>query len=296
MKVHLVDGTFELYRAHFGKGPRRTWDGRDASASAGVGRALLALVADETERATHLAVAFDNPIRSFRNELFDGYKTDDGVPEELRGQFDLVERVTRALGFVTWSMDRWEADDALATAATSLAARPDVDEVVIASPDKDLGQCVQGARVVQLDRIRRRRLAEPEVREARGVPPASVPDLLALMGDPQDGVPGLPGFGAKTAAKLVARWGTVEAIPDDEAAWDVKVAGAPRLGAVLREGRAALSLYKRLTTLVRDVPIDCSPETLAWRGPRDEDADWLAAFDGSLAARARELSPAAVRS
>jgi len=269
MRVHLVDGTFELYRAHFSPRPGRTAavDGGpevDVKATVGLVASLLALLHDPDEAVTHLAVAFDNPIVSFRNDLFDGYKTDAGVPPELRSQFDLAERAVRALGVVVWSMDRWEADDALATAATRFQGQ--VDQVRILTPDKDLGQVVSGRRVVQVDRIRKKEIDEDGVRAARGVSPASIPDLLGLMGDDADGIPGLPGFGAKSAATLLARYGTIEAIPTSAAAWDVKVTGAPRLSSTLEANREAALLYKRLATLACDVPLAESLDDLAFRG------------------------------
>jgi 5'-3' exonuclease len=225
---------------------------------------MLALLADPEEQVTHLAIAFDNPIVCFRNELFDGYKTDEGVPPELRAQFDLAEEAMRALGVVVWSMDRWEADDALATAAARFA--PDVDQVRILTPDKDLGQCVQGTHVVQVDRMRRKLIDEDAVRAVRGVGPSSVPDLLGLVGDTADGIPGLAGFGAKSAAAVLARYGTIEAIPDDARAWDVKVTGAPRLAATLAAEREDALLYKKLATLVRDVPLRESLADLRFAG------------------------------
>jgi 5'-3' exonuclease len=283
--IHVVDGTFELFRAHFAPRPGKvtTVDGKrvDVKATVGVMGSLLHLLTDASEGATHVAVAFDNPIRSFRNDLFDSYKSDEGVPPELRAQFGIVEEATRALGIVVWSMDRWEADDAMATAVARYGSH--VDQVRILSPDKDLGQCLEGDRVVQVDRIRRKVIDEPTMRAVRGVAPASIPDLLALTGDTADGVPGLPGWGAKSAAALLARWGTIEAIPDDERSWDVKVTGAPRLAATLRERREDALLYKKLTTLVRDVPLGESFEDLAFRGvPKDafhQMCDFLGARD-----------------
>jgi 5'-3' exonuclease len=253
MRVHLVDGTFELFRAHFAPRPGKVVGGVDVKATAGVVGSMLALLEDRAEAVTHLAIAFDNPIVSFRNELFDGYKTDEGIPASLRSQFDLVEVAARALGIVVWSMDRWEADDALATAATRFAG-PDT-QVRILTPDKDLGQVLSGDRVVQIDRIRRKVINEAAMRERRGVAPASIPDLLGLVGDTSDGIPGLPGFGEKSAAALLARYGTIEAIPDDASDWDVKVTGAPRLAATLASQREEALLYKKLATLVRDVPV-----------------------------------------
>jgi 5'-3' exonuclease len=218
-------------------------------------------------------VAFDNPIRSFRNDLYPGYKTEAGVPPELLAQFDPVEEAVRALGVRVWSMDEYEADDALATAAARWCDR--VDQVRILTPDKDLGQCLAGRRVVQVDRIRAREIDEEALREARGVGPASIPDWLALVGDTADGFPGLPGFGAKSAAALLAVYEHIEAIPDDPSAWPVKPRGADRLAAVLREQRDEALLYRRLATLVRDVPLPESLDDLRWPGaPRQEFARW----------------------
>jgi len=259
-----VDGTFELFRAHFAPRPGKTVGGVDVKATAGVVGSMLALLEDASEAVTHLAIAFDNPIVSFRNELFDGYKSDEGIPAALRSQFDLVEVAARALGIVVWSMDRYEADDALATAATRFAG-PDV-QVRILTPDKDLGQVLASDRVVQIDRIRKKVIDEAAMRARRGVAPASIPDFLGLVGDTSDGIPGIPGFGEKSAAALLARYGTIEAIPDDPAAWDVKVTGAPRLAATLAGRRADALLYKRLATLVRDVPLAESLADLEYKG------------------------------
>jgi 5'-3' exonuclease len=268
MRLHLVDGTFELYRAHFAPRPSFTGpDGRDLKASVGVVRSLIALLHDRAEAVTHLAVAFDNPIVCFRNELFDGYKTDEGVPPELRAQFDEVERGVRALGVTVWSMDRWEADDALATAARRW--RDQVDQVRLMTPDKDLGQCVRGTRVVQVDRIRAREFDEDGVRANKGVAPESIPDLLALTGDTADGIPGLPGFGDKTASALLAHYRHVDAIPDDAEAWVPRVRGAPKLAATLAARRDDVRLYRRLATLVEDVPLPEPLEALEWKGPAD---------------------------
>jgi len=311
MRVHLVDGTFELYRAHFSQRPPKAVarDGAigeilragedrpmtpaaravraarpartglvDVKATAGLVAAMLALLQDPAEEVTHLAIAFDNPIVSFRNELFDGYKTDAGVVPEIYEQFDLVEHAMRALGIVVWSMDRWEADDALATAAARFSG--EVDQVRILTPDKDLGQCIRGTHVVQVDRIRRKVIDEATVRAVRGVAPTSIPDLLGLVGDTADGIPGLAGFGAKSAAALLARWETIERIPADSAAWDVKVTGAPRLAATLAAQRDDALLYKRLATLALDVPIAESLAALEVRGvPRESFEALCSALD-----------------
>lgn len=272
MRVHLVDGTYELFRAHFSHRPAKSIQlgsgPMDVKATTGLVAAMLALLHDPDEAVTHLAIAFDNPVASFRNELFDGYKSDEGVPPEIRAQFDLAELAMRALGIVVWSMNRWEADDALATGAARFSAI--ATQVRILTPDKDLGQCVQGARVVQVDRMRRKLIDEDVVRAVRGVAPSSIPDLLALMGDAADGIPGLAGFGAKSAAAVLARWGTIERIPDDVKAWDVKVTGAPRLAATLQGQREDALLYKKLATLVTDVPLAESLPELEFKGvPRD---------------------------
>src|SRR4051812_49171344 len=195
-RVHVVDGTWELFRAHFSKRPgHRTPGGRELKATVGITHSILGLLQDESEAVTHIAIAFDNPIRSFRNDLFDGYKTEEGVDPELLGQFDDAEEAMRALGLVVWSMDKWECDDAMATGAARF--RDSVQQVRICSPDKDLGQCIRGIKVVQVDRLRKTTLDEPGLRLLRGIGPESIPDLLALVGDTADGIPGLDGFGEK---------------------------------------------------------------------------------------------------
>lgn len=274
MRVHLVDGTFELFRAHYGRRPGHTApDGRDLKATVGVVSSILALFEDLDEQATHVAVAFDNPIESFRNELFDGYKTGAGMEPVLVAQMDAVEQAVRALGVTVWSMDRYEADDALASGARRFRDR--VEQVRIMTPDKDLGQCLRGQQVVQVDRIRRNTIDETALRERRGVAPASIPDWLALVGDTADGIPGLPGFGEKAATAVLARYGTIEAIPDDARAWDVVVRGAARLAATLAERRDDALLYKKLATLCEDVPLREELEDLEWQGaPRGAYLRW----------------------
>jgi 5'-3' exonuclease len=265
MRLHLVDGTYELYRAHFSPRPGTTApDGQDVKATTGLMSSLLALLHDKAEAVTHLAVAFDNPIRSFRNALFAGYKSDEGVPPELHAQFDLAEEAVRALGVTVWSMKDHEADDALATAAARWADQ--VEQVRLLTPDKDLGQCVRGKKVVQVDRRQEKELDEEGVRAKLGVPPASVPDLLALMGDDADGIPGLPGFGEKGASALLSAYGHLEAIPADPAKWTVRPRGADKLAATLREHMKEALLYRKLATLVTDAPLKESLEALAWAG------------------------------
>ena len=290
MRLHLVDGTFELFRAHFSKRPGATApDGQDVKATVGVLRSLLALFTDAQEQATHVAVAFDNPIESFRNALFDGYKTGEGMEPVLVAQMDLVERATAAMGVTVWSMDRWEADDALASGAVKFADA--VEQVRIMTPDKDLGQCVRGQHIVQVDRIRSRVIDEDGVRTARGVSPKSIPDYLALVGDTADGIPGLPGFGAKSTATLLAHYEHLEAIPDDASTWAVKVRGAARLGGTLAERREDAMLYRTLATLALDVPLDDDLEALRWQGPTEGWAEVCAALgqDG-LARQASALA------
>lgn len=278
MRLHLVDGTFELFRAHYSKRPARARpDGTDVKATVGVVLSLLGLLGDPQERVTHLAVAFDNPIESFRNALFAGYKTGEGMDPALVAQLDLVEKAVAALGVTVWTMRHFEADDALATGARRWRDR--VAQVRLLTPDKDLGQCLTGNRVVQVDRVRRRVIDEAGVHARHGCAPASVPDWLALVGDSADGIPGVPGFGAKTAGALLARYGTVEAIPAAASAWNVPVRGATRLAAALRQRQDEVALYKRLATLVADVPLAESLQDLRWRGaPRarfERMAHWL---------------------
>jgi 5'-3' exonuclease len=259
MRLHLVDGTFELFRAHYSKRPERPF-----KATAGLLESLLTLLADASEQVTHIAMAFDNPIVSFRNDLFAGYKTDEGVDPELLAQFDAAEEAARAAGVVVWSMKEFEADDALATAATRW--KDQVGQVRILTPDKDLGQVLEGEHVVQVDVIRRRVIDEKALRERRGIGPASIPDFLALIGDEADGIPGLPGFGEKTAALLLAAFTHLDRIPQQAREWPAGVRGADRLAATLREHISDALLYRTLATLRRDVPLPESLEDLRHRG------------------------------
>ena len=234
---------------------------------------MLGLLDDPEENVTHIAVAFDNPIESFRNYLFPGYKSGEGMDPVLVAQMDLVEEAVAALGITVWSMDNYEADDALATAARRW--RDQVAQVRFLTPDKDLGQCVTGNRVVQVDRMRRRVIDEDGVRQRNGCDPASIPDWLALVGDTADGIPGIPGFGAKTASTLLTRYGTVEAIPAHSANWDVPVRGGIRLAQTLNEMRTEVALYKRLAILAEDVPLAEDLEDLRWRGGDREEFERL---------------------
>ena len=275
-RLHLVDGTFELFRAHFSPRPgQRDASGRDVKATVGIASSLLQLLDDQEEAVSHIAVAFDNPVESFRNDLFDGYKTGEGMPEELAAQFDAAERATAALGVMVWSMDRYEADDALASGAARF--RDEVDQVRLMTPDKDLGQSIRGTRVVQIDRMRKKLTDEQKLRDLRGVGPASIPDWLGLMGDSADGIPGIPGFGAKSAAAVLAYYERIENIPEDAADWKVAVRGAQRLAANLAERREEALLYKRLATLAEDAPISRCLAELEWKGvPRGAFEDFCA--------------------
>jgi 5'-3' exonuclease len=265
-RVHLVDATYELFRAWFALPSSKAPDGREVGATRGVLSTLLSLCRDEG--ATHVACATDQVVRSFRNDLYAGYKTEAGVPEDLLAQFPLVEEAMAALGLVVWPMVEFEADDALAAGAARFAEQ--AEQVVIATPDKDLAQCVRGQRVVMLDRRRKRTIDEDGVQKRFGVSPRSIPDWLALVGDAADGYPGLPGWGERSAAALLARYGSLAAIPDSASAWTVKVRGAERLAASLVGRRDEALLYKRLATLREDVPLAEELEDLAWLGARPE--------------------------
>ncbi len=265
MRLHLVDGTYELFRAHFSPRPSHTSPtGQDCKATVGVVASMLSLLAEPGESVTHIAVAFDNPIRSFRNDLFADYKSDEGVPPELRAQFDLVEEAVRAIGVTVWSMREHEADDGLASGARRF--RDEVEQVRIMTPDKDLGQCLLGDRVVQVDRRQRKVTDEAAFRAARGFAPESIPDYLALTGDTADGIPGLPGFGEKSAGLLMGAYPHLEQIPEHAFQWTVQPRGALKLAATLAERRADALFYRKLATLVDDVPVAASLEELRHRG------------------------------
>jgi len=268
--VHLVDATYELFRAHFAVPPAKAPDGREVGATRGVLATLASLV--QQEGATHVACATDHVIRSFRNELYAGYKTEEGVEDALLAQFPLVEEAMAALGLVVWAMVEFEADDALASGAARYA--DEAEQVILATVDKDLAQCVRGRHVVMLDRRRKITLDEEGVRAKFGVPPRSIPDWLALVGDAADGYPGLPGWGARSAAALLDRYGTIEAIPASAADWEVRVRGADKLAAMLASRRDEALLYKRLATLRTDVPLRESLDELEWRGARAELRDF----------------------
>ena len=273
MDVHLIDGTYELFRSWFGAPESKSPSGMEVGATRGFLRSMAAML--RADGVTHVGCAFDHTVESFRNDLFDGYKTGEGLEPALFAQFPLVERASRALGMVTWPMVEFEADDALATAARKLRGDPRVERIVIASPDKDLCQCVHGGAVVTLDRRREIILDEEGVRAKFGVPPESIPDYLALVGDAADGIPGIPRWGAKSASAVLAEHLHLEAIPDDHEDWNVKVRGAATLAAKLREYREEAMLYRTLATLRTDVPIAESLDDLRWDGPKREELEAL---------------------
>lgn len=264
MRLHLVDGTYELFRAYYGAPKRAAPDGREVGATLGLARSLIRLI--DKEGATHLAVAFDHVVESFRNELFAGYKTGDGIDPELYAQFELAEQITAALGITTWPMVEFEADDALASAAVLYGDDPRVEQVLICSPDKDLMQCVRGTRVVVVDRRRNQTIDQQGVREKFGVEPESIPDWLALVGDAADGIPGIPRWGARSAAAALAVHHHWEHIPEDASDWRFQVRGSASLATSLKAHRDQLPLYRTLATLRRDVQLSESLEQLEWRG------------------------------
>ena len=267
MKVHLVDGTYELFRHFFGAPPHRNEAGQEVAAVRGVLGSVLQLL---EEGATHVGVATDHVIESFRNDLWAGYKTGDGVDPDLKSQFWPLEDALVALGVMVWPMVETEADDALASAAAVAADDSRVEQVVICTPDKDLGQCVRERHVVQLDRRKNLLIDEAGVVAKFGVPPTSIPDYLALVGDSADGFPGLSGWGAKSAATVLARWGHLEGIPREAGDWDVTVRGAPKLAATLQDDFERALLFKDLATLRVERELLPGADTLLWEGPTTE--------------------------
>ncbi len=263
--MHLVDGTYELFRHHYGLPAAVRAKGSRTAATRGVLGSVLSLL---EEGATHLAVATDHVIESFRNELWPGYKDGSGIDEDLRAQFPVLEEALEAMGVVVWAMVELEADDALASGAAVLAEADDVEQVVICTPDKDLAQCVAGDRVVQLDRRRNVVLDEAGVVAKYGVGPPSIPDWLALVGDSADGYPGLPGWGAKAAAAVLRRYGHLEAIPRLGERWDVDVRGCRSLANTLAAHRDEALLFRTLATLRVDRSLVTTAEELRWSGPR----------------------------
>ncbi len=265
MIVHLLDGTYELFRHFFALPSARDSEGREVAAVRGVIASVLGMI--RSGDATHIGVATDHVIESFRNSLWRGYKTSAGVPRELMSQFPLLEEALTAMGVVVWPMVEFEADDALASAARLAAEDPRVERVVICTPDKDLAQSVRGSRVVQLNRRTRQQFDEAGVVKKFGVPPASIPDYLALVGDSADGYPGLPGWGAKSTASVLARFGHIENIPADWREWHANATNPARLAATLIEQRDLVLLFRTLATLRSDLPLFGNVDELKWKGP-----------------------------
>jgi 5'-3' exonuclease len=264
MKVHLIDGTYELFRSFFGAPPKKAQDGREVGATIGLLSSLLSLLAKPD--VTHIACAFDHVIESFRNDLYPGYKTGEGVHPDLIAQFPLAEQAVAALGVVVWPMLEFEADDALAAATQRFRDEPGVDQIVICSPDKDLTQLVSKDRVVCWDRRRDIIYDDQAVLVKYGVSPGSIPDWLALVGDAADGYPGVPGWGAKSAAAVLARYQHLETIPEDHTQWGLGVARSLKLSESLKSHQKDVLLFRRLATLRQDVPLLEKLQDLEWRG------------------------------
>jgi 5'-3' exonuclease len=289
MEVHLIDGTYELFRFYYALPEHIDPSGTDVGAVRGVVQSVLELL---ESGATHVGVATDHIVESFRNDLYDGYKTGDGIDPILFAQFPLLEEALRALGVAVWAEVELEADDALASAAAVAVEDDRVERILICTPDKDLAQCVHDPRVAMLDRRKGILLDEAGVRAKYGVPPESIPDWLALVGDSADGFPGLPGWGAKSAAAVLTRYGHVDDVPDDAGDWDVTVRGAARLAATLTEQRSAARLFLTLATLRTDGNVG-TPDDWQWKGPTAELARWAERLGRpSLTERATRLAAA----
>jgi 5'-3' exonuclease len=279
VEVHLVDGTYELFRHYYAMPSARDEDGCEVAAVRGVLASVLGMM---REGATHVGVATDHVIESFRNDLWPGYKTGAGIERDLLAQFSLLEETLSAAGVVVWPMVEFEADDALAAAAVAAARDERVERVIICTPDKDLAQCVTGARVVQLNRRTRVTYDEAAVIQKFGVPPASIPDYLALVGDAADGYPGLAGWGAKSSAAVLAKFGHLESIPADWREWSVNVASAGALAHTLTSERDRALLFRTLATLRTDITLFDDVEQLRWSGPTSTFATLAARFDAAV--------------
>ena len=287
MQVHLVDGTYELFRHYFAVPEHLDPDQVDVGATRGVVGSVLQLL---EEGATHVGVATDHIVESFRNDLWAGYKTGAGIEPALLAQFPLVEDALRALGVTVWAEVELEADDALASGAAVASADPGVERAVICTPDKDLGQCVRDPGVVQLDRRNARYIDEAAIRAKFGVSPPSIADYLALVGDSADGFPGLPGWGAKSAGAVLGRYEHLEAIPTQASQWDVDVRGAARLAATLADQRPLAELFRVLATLRTDADVG-TVEEWRWTGPSSEFGDWATRLGApALLRRAERLA------
>ena len=292
MDVYLIDGTYELFRHYYALPPARDRDGRDVAAVRGVLGSVLGMIKGG---ATHIAVATDHIIESFRNKLWPGYKTGEGVDPELLAQFPLLEETLSAAGIVVWPMVEFEADDALAAAAAAASRDPRVERVIICTPDKDLAQCVRGERVVQLNRRTRVTLDEAGVIRKFGVSPESIPDYLALVGDAADGYPGLPGWGAKSTAAVLAKFGHIEFIPPNASDWKVNAVGAGNLAATLTRERDLALLFRTLATLRTDIELFENVDQLQWKGPTAEFEAIAGRLDSSITETKRVAKPQAAR-
>ena len=289
MEIHLIDGTYELFRHYYAVPSAIDRDGREVGATRGVLASVLGMI---RAGATHIAVATDHVIESFRNDLWPGYKTGAGIDPALLAQFPLLEEVLSVAGVVVWPMIEFEADDALAAAAEAASRNPAVDRVIICSPDKDLAQCVQGARVVQLNRRTRVTYDEAGVVRKFGVSPESIPDYLALVGDPADGYPGLPGWGAKSTAAVLARYTHLESIPPDWRTWGVNAASPGALAHTLATERDRAFLFRTLATLRTDIPLFDDLDQLRWAGPTPAFPTFAERFDTAKTAAPRPPKPA----
>jgi 5'-3' exonuclease len=285
MDVHLIDGTYELFRHYYALPYARDQDGREIAAVRGV---LASVLGEIKAGATHVAVATDQVIESFRNDLWPGYKTGAGIDPELWAQFPLLEETLTAAGIVVWPMVEFEADDALAAGAMAAARDARVEHVIICTPDKDLAQCVRGTRVVQLNRRTRVTYDEAGVIQKFGVPPESIPDYLALVGDAADGYPGLPGWGAKSASAVLAKFGHLESIPEDWQDWHVNAAKASVLANTLRTGRDQALLFRTLATLRTDIALFENVDQLRWNGPQPGFDALAARFDAAITQSGRK--------
>ena len=261
--IHVIDGTYELFRHYYALPSARDAEGREIAAVRGVLASMRGLLRDG---ATHIGVATDHVIESFRNGLWPGYKTGEGIDPDLFAQFPLLEEALVGAGIVVWPMVEFEADDALAAAAAAAAADPRVERVIICTPDKDLAQCVRGTRGVQLNRRTRTFFDEAGIVAKFGVPPESIPDYLALVGDAADGFPGLAGWGAKSTSIVLAQYGHIEAIPADPRDWNVSVANPGKLAQILQRDRDRALLFRKLATLRTDIALFDDVETLRWNG------------------------------
>jgi 5'-3' exonuclease len=288
LDVYLVDGTYELFRHYYALPSARDQQGYEVGAVRGVLASVLGMISGG---ATHIAVATDHVIESFRNGLWAGYKTGEGIEPDLLAQFPLLEETLSAAGVVVWPMEEFEADDALAAGAVAAARDERVDRVIICTPDKDLAQCVRGGRVVQLNRRTRITLDEAGVIHKFGVPPESIPDYLALVGDSADGYPGLAGWGAKSTAAVLAKFGHIESIPADWREWHVNATGASALAHTLATERDQALLFRTLATLRTDIPLFDDVEQLRWNGPTPGFATFTARFDGAVTAAKDRLRP-----